>query len=120
MFLYAYLTLIVKKFNLKVFELKVVIPSILVMLAYTIICRVGFGSDVILEPSWTYKMNTDLFIEKYYGFFGFFPEALLFAIFVFDRLVDFIFWYCLKRGLQGDSEVDIKQVKIVQAKYEPL
>ena len=40
--------------------------------------------------------------------------------FLADRLVDFTFWYFLKRGLEGTGDVDIKQVKIVQAKYEPV
>ena len=40
--------------------------------------------------------------------------------FLVDRLVDLIFWYCLKRGLEGTGDEDIKQVKIVKAKYEPV
>lgn len=34
--------------------------------------------------------------------------------------MDLIFWYFLKRGLEGSGEEDIKQVKIVQARYEPM
>jgi hypothetical protein len=89
------------------------------MLVFTIICRVGFGSAAPLEPSWSYKINTDLALYKYYGFFGFFPEALFAALFLFDRLTDLVFWYFLKRGLEGTGEEDIRQVKIVQARYEP-
>lgn len=49
-----------------------------------------------------------------------FPEPLFWGVFLLDRLVDLIFWYFLKRGLEGDGEVDIKQVKVVQAKYYPI
>lgn len=120
MLLYGYLTLFTKKFNTRVYEWKMIIPFVAIMVVYTIICRVGFGSSTPLEPSWTYKINTDLALWKYYGFFGFFPEALTVAIFLLDRLIDLIFWYFLKRGLEGSGEEDIKQVKIVAAKYEPI
>lgn len=39
------------------------------------------------------------------------------TVFLMDRVVDLIFWYFLKRGLEGSGEEDIKQVKIVSAKY---
>jgi hypothetical protein len=48
MFLYGYLTLNVRKVNVRVYEWKLIIPSLAVMLAYTVICRVGFGSATIL------------------------------------------------------------------------
>ena len=96
-----------------------IIPTVVIMLVYTVICRVGFGSASIIQPSWTYKINKDLAWQTYKGFFGFFPEALFAAVFIFDRIVDFVFWYFLKRGLEGSGEQDIKQVKIVAAKYEP-
>ena len=59
-------------------------------------------------------------LGNYYSFFGMFPEPLYWTVFIVDRLVDFIFWYFLKKGLEGAGEADIKQVKIVQAKYEPI
>ena len=90
------------------------------LLAYTVICRVGFGSSTVLEPTWTYKINKDLTLQTYYGFVGMFPESIFWAVFIIDRLVDFIFWYFLKRGLEGAGEEDIRQVKIVQARYEPI
>jgi len=43
-------------------------------------------------------MNMDIVI-KFYGFFGLFPELLIWLLFVIDRVIDFIFWYFLKRGL---------------------
>ena len=42
------------------------------------------------------------------------------VLFLIDRLIDLIFWYFLKRGLEGTGEEDIRQVKIVQARYEPI
>ncbi len=60
MFLYGFLTIVVRKFNAWVYEWKLIIPSVAVMLAYTVVCRVGFGSDAVLEPTWTYKINMDL------------------------------------------------------------
>lgn len=50
-----------------------IIPSAVIMLGYTVICRVGFGSVGVLEPTWTYKINTDLTLQTYYGFVGMFP-----------------------------------------------
>ena len=44
MMLYGYLTLLTKKFNSRVYEWKMIIPLVAVMLIYTIVCRVGFGS----------------------------------------------------------------------------
>lgn len=120
MLVYGYLTLVMRKINMRVYEWKFIIPSFAVMLVYTIICRVGFGSATVLEPTWTYKINRDLVLSSYYGFLGMFPEPLYWAIFIVDRLVDFIFWYFLKKGLEGVGEADIKQVKIVQARYEPI
>jgi hypothetical protein len=99
MMLYGYLTLFTKKFNTRVYEWKMIIPFIAVMVVYTVVCRIGFGSSTPLEPTWTYKMNTDLALSKHFGFFGFFPEALTLAIFLVDRVIDLIFWYFLKRGL---------------------
>ncbi len=119
MFLYGYFTLTMKRFNSRVYEWKMIIPTVAIMVIFTIICRVGFGSASVLEPTWTYKINKDIALETYFGFFGFFPEALFVAVFVFDRIVDFVFWYFLKRGLEGTGEEDIRQVKIVQARYEP-
>lgn len=120
MFLYGYLTLAVRKVNARVYEWKLILPTLAVMLAYTVICRVGFGSSTVLEPTWTYKINRDLVFQSYYGFLGMFPEPLFWGVFIVDRVVDFIFWYFLKRGLQGVGEEDIKQVKVVQARYEPI
>ena len=69
------------------------------MLVFTIICRIGFGSATVIQPTWFYKMNRDLVTQTYYGFFGMFPEPLFWCVFLIDRLVDLIFWYFLKRGL---------------------
>ena len=43
MFLYGFLSLVVRKINAKVYEWKLMIPSLAVMFIYTMICRVGFG-----------------------------------------------------------------------------
>lgn len=116
---FGFLSLIVKRINTRVNEWKVIIGFGVIMLVFTLICRVGFGSATPLEPTWSYKINTDLALWKYYGFFGFFPEALTIPIFLMDRLIDFIFWYFLKRGLEGAGEADIRQVKVIHARYEP-
>jgi hypothetical protein len=73
MFLFGFLTLSVRKINMRVYEWKLIIPAVAVMLAYTVICRVGFGSAAVLEPTWTYKINKDLVLKTYYGFVGMFP-----------------------------------------------
>ena len=86
---------------MRVYEWKLIIPSIAVMFIYTIICRVGFGSSTGIEPTWSYKINKDLVFGTFYGFLGMFPEALCVLVFLVDRLVDLIFWYFLKRGLEG-------------------
>ena len=57
MFLYGYLSIGVKKVNLRVYEWKFIIPFVSIMVVYTIICRVGFGSPTPLEPSWTYNTS---------------------------------------------------------------
>lgn len=119
MMVYGYLTLLTKKFNSRVYSWKMIIPFVVVMALYTLVCRVGFGSPLPMQPTWSYKINTDLVLEHYYGFFGFFPEALFLPVFLMDRLIDLIFWYFLKRGLEGSGEEDIRRVKIVAAKYEP-
>ena len=120
MFVYSFLSFLTKRIGSRVYEWKIIIPTCAVMLIYTIICRVGFGSASVIEPTWTYKINTDLTLQKFYGFLGLFPEALFWVLFLIERLVDLIFWYCIKRGLDGAGEEDIKQVRIVQAKYEPV
>lgn len=48
MLVYGYLTLVVRKINIHVYDWKLIIPSFAVMLAYTVICRVGFGSSTVL------------------------------------------------------------------------
>ena len=72
MFLYGYFSFFLKRLNTRLLEWKVIIPFVSIMVIYTLICRVGFGSSAPLEPTWSYKINTDLAF-KYYGFFGFFP-----------------------------------------------
>lgn len=104
MFLYGFLTLLVRKINHRVYECRLVVPSLVVMGLYTIICRVGFGPASVIEPTWTYKINQDLVFGKYYGLLGLFPEALFLGMFVLDRLIDFVFWYFLKLGLSGGRE----------------
>ena len=68
------------------------------MLIFTVICRVGFGTNVPIEPTWTYKMNLDI-IQNYFGLFGFFPEVLWVGVVLLVILIDFIFWVFLKIGL---------------------
>jgi len=99
MFVYGYFSLVSRKLNSRIYEWKVIIPSFAIMFIYTLICRVGFGSAAILQPTWSYKINQDLVVNTYYGFFGMFPEPLFWAVFLLDRVVDFLFWYFLKRGL---------------------
>lgn len=120
MFVYGYLSLVSRKVNSHIYEWKVIIPTFCVMVAFTIITRVGFGSASVLQPTWSYKINKDLVLGTYYGFFGLFPEPLFWGVFLLDRVIDLIFWYFLKRGLEGVGEEDIKQVKIVQARFESL
>jgi hypothetical protein len=120
MLVYGFISLVIRKINAQVYEWKVILPTVGIMLMYTIICRVGFGSSTVLEPTWTYKINKDLVFSSYYGFLGLFPEPLFWGVFIIDRIIDFVFWYFLKRGLDGPGEENIKQVKIIQARYEPI
>lgn len=80
-------------------EWKFLIPAIVVMVVYTIVCRIGFGSSVPLEPSWSYKLNKDL-TNQYWGLFGLFPEILVLPLVCFDRLLDFVFWFFLRLGME--------------------
>lgn len=104
MIFFGFISILVKKANIRVNEWKVIIGFSVVMFVFTLICRVGFGSSTPLEPTWSYKINTDIAVEQYFGFFGFFPEALTVSLFLMDRLIDLIFWYFLKRGLEGTGE----------------
>lgn len=99
MFLYIFLGLIHKKINARIMEYKFLIPAILIMLVYTIVCRIGFGSAVPIQPSWSYKINKDI-TSQYWGLFGLFPEILLLPIVCLDRIVDFVFWFFLRLGME--------------------
>jgi hypothetical protein len=72
MFVYGYTTFLVKKVQPYVYEWVGIIPTLSIMFIYTLICRVGFGGNTPIEPTWSYKMNTDI-TSKHYGLFGFFP-----------------------------------------------
>ena len=93
-----------------------IVPTILLMLVFTVICRVGFGQNVPIEPTWTYKINLDI-TTKYWGLFGFFPEILWIGVFMLNVLLDFIFWVFLKIGLTPADEEDITRVQVVKAKF---
>jgi hypothetical protein len=62
----------VKRVNFYIYEWVGIIPTLALMLIFTVICRVGFGTDVPIEPTWTYKINLDI-IQHHFGLFGFFP-----------------------------------------------
>lgn len=79
------------------------------MLAYTVICRIGFGMNVPLEPTWTYNLNFDI-ILNYWGVLGFFPEILVIGLFIFERLIDAVFWFFLRLGMEPDEEADISRI----------
>lgn len=116
MFAFAFVSILVKKVNAKVFEWIGIIPTAAIMLIFTVICRVGFGTNVPIEPTWTYKINMDI-VSHHFGLFGFFPEILWAAIFVGNVLIDFIFWVFLKIGLTPSDEEDITRVAVVRAKF---
>ncbi len=44
MLVYGYISLVIRKINAQVYDWKVILPSVAIMLLYTVICRVGFGS----------------------------------------------------------------------------
>lgn len=116
MFVFAFLTLFVKRINFLMYEWAGIIPTVAVMLLFTVICRVGFGQNAPIEPTWTYKINLDI-IQNYWGLFGFFPEILWVGIFLLNVLLDFIFWVFLKIGLTPVDEEDITRVQVVKAKF---
>lgn len=110
MFLFIFLGLFNKKVYARMFEYKFLVPVVLVMLVYTIICRVGFGGPVPLEPTWSYKLNTDI-VSQYWGLFGLFPEVLVVPIVCLDRIVDFLFWFFLRLGMEPKEEEEIREVE---------
>jgi hypothetical protein len=67
------------------------------MVLYSIVCRLGLGLPVPIQPSLSYKMNKNI-ASEYWGFFGLFPEALLKTVMAMDRLVDLGFWCFLRYG----------------------
>lgn len=79
-------------------EYKFLIPTIVIMFVYTLICRIGFGKQIPLEPTWSYKINTDI-TSHYWGLFGLFPEVIVLPIIVFNRIIDFVFWFFLRLGM---------------------
>ncbi len=72
MFVFAFMSFFFKKLSALLYEWVGILPTAFVMLIFTLICRVGFGTNVPIEPTWTYKMNLDL-TEHHFGLFGFFP-----------------------------------------------
>ena len=115
MYIFILVSLFAKKVNSRVFEWKLIIPTFVVMIVFTVICRVGFGSPLPIQPTWTYKINWDL-TSQYYGFFGFFPEVFYLIIYAMERLVDLIFWVFLRLGMEPDEEEDIQKIEI-KAKF---
>lgn len=115
--LYGYLGLLVKKVTAKIYDIKVIIGVAAVMLIFTLICRVGFGGPTPLEPTWTYKMNQDI-TGEYWGLFGFFPELIVLMIYGMERVIDLLFWFFLRLGMEPDEEEDIHKVEF-QVKLEP-
>jgi hypothetical protein len=99
MFVYGFTSFFIKKISANIYEWIGIIITGSIMLIFTIICRVGFGTSVPIEPTWTYKMNLDI-TQQYFGLFGFFPEILWIIIVVGSVLIDFIFWFFLKIGLR--------------------
>jgi surface polysaccharide O-acyltransferase-like enzyme len=98
MILYVFLSLLHKKINARIMEIKFIVAVCIVMFVYTLVCRIGFGSSVPLEPSWSYKINRDL-TSHYWGLFGLFPEVLYIPLLCLDRVIDFIFWFFLRLGM---------------------
>ncbi len=46
MFVFGFLTLFVKRINFLMYEWAGIVPTVLLMLVFTVICRVGFGQKV--------------------------------------------------------------------------
>ncbi len=88
------------------------------MFIYTLVCRIGFGSATPIEPSWSYKINKDL-TSQYWGLFGLFPEILYLPLLCLDRIVDFVFWFFLRLGMEPAEEEDIMEVEF-NAKLDPV
>lgn len=101
MILYVFLGLLHKKINSRIMEYKFFIPAIVIMVVYTIVCRIGFGGDTPLQPTWSYRINKDL-TSQYWGLFGLFPEVLMIAVYFLDRLVDLLFWFFLRLGMEPE------------------
>lgn len=72
MIIFSFVALFNKKVQSMIFEIKLVIPTVIIMLGYTVVCRIGFAVDVPLEPTWTYQMNMDI-NTNYWALLGFFP-----------------------------------------------
>lgn len=72
MFFYGFASMVWKKINNLIFEWVGIILLAAVMLIFTVICRIGFGTNSPIEPTWSYKMNLDI-TSQYFGLFGFFP-----------------------------------------------
>lgn len=101
MLVFGFTSFYVKKVVTNIYEWISIVPSIGFMLIMTLICRIGFGGPLPIQPTWSYKINTDI-TSQYFGLFGFFPELVWLMVFLSDRLVDFIFWFFLKLGLEPD------------------
>lgn len=72
MFFFGFASIFWKKFSNNIYEWIAIGPTLGVMGLFTLICRIGFGTNVPIEPTWSYKMNLDI-TSKYFGLFGFFP-----------------------------------------------
>lgn len=105
MLLYCYLSIFIKKVNSVICTWQVLAGVALVMLVFTLVCRVGFGSCSPVEPTWSWKMNTDLVLGTYWGFFGFFPEILLIVLLLLERAIDLVFWLVVRSGNEARRNV---------------
>lgn len=78
---------------------KLYIPWILVWLLFFVICRVGFGGAVPLEPTYSYKISWDI-VLPYYGFIGMFPEVIVLCVWAIELIIDLVFFLFLRRGMK--------------------
>lgn len=98
MFGFGFMTFYYRKVSNNMFQWIGIVPTVAVMLVFTLVCRAGFGNSLPIEPTWTYKINLDI-ISHHFGLFGFFPEVLWLVVLLGGVFIDFIFWVFLKIGL---------------------
>ena len=109
MFIYSFATLLIRRINNRVYEWKFIIPTVVLMVLFILLYRIGIGISVPIEPTYSYKMSTDI-ILTHFGFFGLFPEILFLIIFLIDRIIDFTFWVLLRCGMEPADEEPIQEV----------